>query len=269
MQDDTPKPIYTLWQLILYLLLTFALSWAALLTASSLTPDDPSTGLIILGAFGPFVAAIIVIWTGQGRQALKDWLRALFRLRVSVWLYLLGAFVLILAMALLQFGLYRVFGGRPAWDDAESPFMYLLYLIPTALLTGGNEEPGWRGFALPALRQWFSPVLAALILGVIHGAWHLPLMGNYDTNFAIYLFNIVPLTVILNWFSHRCRGAIIPVMLLHASTNVIYRFVPMPEVVLGAVGTGLFMRGVVYWLAAILIVVVTKGMVGETVEGEA
>jgi membrane protease YdiL (CAAX protease family) len=127
---------------------------------------------------------------------------------------------------------------------------------------GGNEEPGWRGFALPALLERFHPLLASIVLGVIHSAWHLPLMSHYGTTFGWYLFNLIPLTVILNWFYLKSRRSVIPVMLLHASTNVIENFIPTPMVVLGGLVTWTILRGAVYWVMAILIVIFTRGNLG-------
>jgi membrane protease YdiL (CAAX protease family) len=135
---------------------------------------------------------------------------------------------------------------------------YLAYMLPTALLSGGNEEPGWRGFALSALLERFYPVISSLILGVIHALWHLPLMDHYDTTIGWYLFNLIPLTFIFNWF-YITRYAVIPVMLLHAGVNVIGSFLPTSADVLGSLGTYVFLRGSVYWIIAIILIIVTKG----------
>jgi len=130
------------------------------------------------------------------------------------------------------------------------------------LLTGGNEEPGWRGFALPALLKRLHPVLASLILGLIHAAWHLPLMNNYGTTFGWYLFEVIPLTFILNWLYLKSHQSVIPVMLLHAGTNMIYHFIPAPAQVLLGFAAFIPIRGVVYWGMAIVILVGTKGRLG-------
>ena len=115
---------------------------------------------------------------------------------------------------------------------------------------------------VPALLERLHPVLAAAVLGVIHSAWHLPLMGHYDTTFGWFLFDVIPLTFVLNWFYLKSRKSAIPVMLLHAGTNVISSFVPTPMDVLGGLGTYMLLRGLVYWGMAITLVVVTKGRLG-------
>ncbi len=253
---------YTSRMLVLYFVLAFALTWAVLIPTLVYVPDEWQLFLIIVAAFGPFFAAVITIRKHLGSVAMRQWLRQIFNPRVAVTLYLAGAFFLPLIIGGLHYSLYRSLGGEASMASAQPLFLYPLYLIPTALLTGGNEEPGWRGFALPALLQRFHPVLAGLILGVLHSAWHLPLMSNYQTSFGWYLFNVVPLTFILNWFYLRSRYSVIPVMLLHAATNVIGTFAPTPTDVLGGFGTYMVLRGSVYWAIAIALIVATRGRLG-------
>jgi membrane protease YdiL (CAAX protease family) len=42
------------------------------------------------------------------------------------------------------------------------------------VLQGLGEEPGWRGFALPRLRQRFGPLAASVVLFPVWLCWHLP-----------------------------------------------------------------------------------------------
>jgi len=253
---------YTLRMLAMYFVLAFAITWAVLIPALSSVPEDRLTPYFIVAAFGPMLSAIITIWTNRGLTELRRWLREVFTLRMPVILYLTGAFFLPIGVGVLHYGLYRILGGEPDFKSAIPWYLYLLYLLPTALLTGGNEEPGWRAFALPVLRERFHPVLTAAILGVIHSAWHLPLMSHYDTTFGRYLFNVIPLTFILNWLYLRSRKSVIPVMLFHAGTNVIGSFLPTPMDVLGGLGTYMVLRGLVYWGIATVLTVVTKGRLG-------
>jgi len=248
--------------LVLYFVLAFGITWAVLIPALSSVPEGGLTPFFILAAFGPFLAAIITMWVGRGGAELRRWLAQIFKLRIPVVLYLAGAFFLPMAMGVLHFGLYGALGGTPDFSTAIPWYFYLLYLLPTALLTGGNEEPGWRGFALPALLERMHPLWATLILGIAHSAWHLPLMSYYDTTFGWYLFNVLPLTVILNWLYLKSRGSVIPVMLLHAGTNVIGSFLPTPEDVLDGLGTYMFLRGAVYWGMAIVLLIATRGRLG-------
>jgi membrane protease YdiL (CAAX protease family) len=260
-QNQSKNNVYKPIQIILFFVLTFLISWSFMIPWAK--GPQPRDSLPLVGAgFGPLLAAVIVIWISKGRTELRRWLGKVFRLRIPFILYLAGAFFLPFAIGGLQYGLYRVLGGEPDFSTALSWDLYPANLLLVALLLGGNEEPGWRGFALPALLKRFHPLLAAIVLGVIHSAWHLPLLSNYGTTFGWYLFNVIPLTVVLNWFYLKSRKSVIPVMLLHASTNVIDNFVPTPMVVLGGFGTAWVLRSLVYWAMAIVLVILTKGRLG-------
>jgi membrane protease YdiL (CAAX protease family) len=253
---------YSYPMLFQYFLLAFGLTWVILIPVLSFVPENQQVLFFVPAAFGPFFAAIITMWTHKGWMELGRWLRRIFTFRIPVILYLAGAFFFPIGMGILHYVLYRVLGGYHDFSGITIWYLYLLYLIPTALLTGGNEEPGWRGFALPALLERFHPILAGVILGIIHATWHLPIMRHYDTTFYWYIFNIIPLTCILNWFYLKSRGSIVPVMLLHAGTNVIGDFLPTLADVLGGLGTFMVLRGVVYWGIAIVLIIVTKGRLG-------
>jgi membrane protease YdiL (CAAX protease family) len=241
-----------------FVILTFAWTWAFLIPAVTITPEKYRTLLIIGAAFGPFLAAMATIRIFEGQDKLKRWLGTIFGFKIPAFYYLAGAFLIPLLIGGLQFVLYRGLGGAPAFRDAEPWYLYLAYLIPTALLTGGNEEPGWRGYALPILNKLTSPLLAGLILGIVHSLWHLPLMGNYETNMLRYMFNLIPLTYLFNWFYLKSRWSIWPVMLFHSGTNVIERFIPTPMDVLGTWGDGTVLRGLVYWIMAAVLIIVTR-----------
>ncbi|MCK5795460.1 MAG: CPBP family intramembrane metalloprotease, partial [Anaerolineales bacterium] len=232
----------------IFFALTFVWTWAFMIPAVSFVPENYSIFLIVISAFGPFLSAMVTTRVFDGKEKLHGWLRTIFRLKIPVYLYLAGAFLIPVLIGSLQFLAYRILGGVPDPGSADPWYMYLFALIPTALLTGGNEEPGWRGYALPVLNKLTTPLLAGLILGVVHSLWHLPLMGRYETNIFWYAFNLIPLTYLFNWFYQKSRGSIWPVMLFHAGTNVIGFFMPTPLNVLGIEGDFLVLRGIVYWI---------------------
>jgi Type II CAAX prenyl endopeptidase Rce1-like len=93
---------------------------------------------------------------------------------------------------------------------AERAPAYLATLVFVAVLGGGLEEPGWRGFALPRLEHRYTPVVATLILGLAWGVWHVPLYGP--------LGFVVPLVLAFfyTWLYNR-TGSVLLRILLHAS----------------------------------------------------
>jgi len=261
-QKQSKNNVYKPIQIILFFVLTFLISWSFMIPYANRLPQNRNLLQVVPAGFGPLLAAVIVIWISKGRTELCHWLGKIFKLRIPVILYLAGAFFLPFVIGGLQYGLYLILGGEPDFSLAKSWSDYPGELLGVALLLGGNEEPGWRGFALPALLERFHPLLATLVLGVIHSAWHLPMMNPYGVTFGWYLFNVIPLTVVCNWLYLKSRGSVIPVMLLHAGVNVIGNFIPTPLVVLGGLGTEIFLRGLVYWAMAIVLVILTKGRLG-------
>ena len=130
---------------------------------------------MVLGAFGPAVAAWIVLRTTGG--SVRAWARQILHWRVKPrwYLYALGLPVLLLvavngALALVGKDIDVSLLGQRAPS-------YLATFAFVALLGGGQEEPGWRGFALPRLQQRLTPLRATLLLAVLWGLWHLPIYG--------------------------------------------------------------------------------------------
>jgi membrane protease YdiL (CAAX protease family) len=77
------------------------------------------------------------------------------------------------------------------------------------------EEPGWRGFALPALQANRSPLTATLILGVLVSGWHLPLVFVGALG-PIGLLGTVAVTFVYAWLFNRTNGSVLMTLLFHA-----------------------------------------------------
>jgi membrane protease YdiL (CAAX protease family) len=141
---------------------------------------------------------------------------------------------------------------------AERVPAYIGTLAFVAVLGGGLEEPGWRGFALPRLQRRYTPVVATLILGLAWGVWHVPLYGP--------LGFVVPLVLAFfyTWLYNR-TGSVLLCILLHASfTPAQDHLVLLPDAVVEAqpLGTIDFVILGTYVAAALLLVGLTRGQLG-------
>lgn len=58
--------------------------------------------------------------------------------------------------------------------------VYVPMLIFLSAAGGGNEEWGWRGFALPEMLEGASAVRSTLVLGALWALWHIPLLSAAD-----------------------------------------------------------------------------------------
>ena len=76
--------------------------------------------------------------------------------------------------------LYEEFknGESSFWGYAAKEIFYSLTSFFTFLgiVLGLGEEIGWRGYLYPELKERFGKIKGVLLGGVIHGAWHFPVM---------------------------------------------------------------------------------------------
>jgi uncharacterized protein len=203
--------------LIVFFILAYVFSWWPWsLYAFGLSP----TPII---AFGPFLAAILVLALTTGKGGVVTLLRRMVRWRVRpVWyaVALLLPVAISGGAALLNVVVLGASAPSPAELGAWSglvPTFFLQLLVPG--IGGAWEEPGWRGYALPKLQGGHSALLASLILGVVWAFWHLPLMviGQIPLSDSVF---IVAWAVVLTWVFNNTNGSVLIAMLMHNMQNV-------------------------------------------------
>lgn len=238
---------------IAFVALAYTLSWLTWLPALL---GFGGAAAVVVGGLGPMVAALVVTrYTGDSVRA---WARPIARWRVPVRYYLYA-----LGLPPLLYGLVDIVLALLGYEVdpsllAERAPAYLATLVFVAVLGGGLEEPGWRGFALPRLEHRYTPVVATLILGLAWGVWHVPLYGP--------LGFVVPLVLAFfyTWLYNR-TGSILLCILLHASfTPAQDHLVLLPDdlVEAGQLGAIDFVIFGTYVAAALLLIGLTRGHLG-------
>lgn len=255
----------------LFFVLTSAVSWICWLPA--IVADGPVTeGLIFVGVWGPATAAAVV--TKLRRESVRDWLRGVFRWRVSGRWYVF-AFGLPIAMVAAVSVPFVALG-----HDLDGSLLgsrlavYLPMLVFLTIAGGGNEELGWRGFALPGLLERQSPVRATLVLGVLWAVWHLPLLGTSDDLshglsglelsfvLAATVVNIVGLSFIYTFLYSHTRSALLAV-LLHGSFNAANGTLVLRDEIEGAAYAEMqYCITVTTVVIAAFLVITTRGRLG-------
>jgi membrane protease YdiL (CAAX protease family) len=241
--------------LLVFFAIAYAWSWLAwlpgLLGVGGMVP-------LLIGGFGPLLAAVAV--TRLNGESMRAWWRPVWRWRVRARFYayalglpplLYGLINLVLALLGYRIDPSLILGRIPA---------YLGTLAFVAVLGGGLEEPGWRGFALPHLQRQHTPMVATLILGLAWGIWHIPLYGP--------LGFIVPLVLAFfyTWLYNR-TGSVLLCILLHASfTPAQNHLILLPDTVVLADGPantiGLVTLGT-YVAAVVALLILTRGRLGQ------
>lgn len=196
-----------------FFLVTFILSWvlwAPLVLVSlmeipvtdKLWPIIRFTG-IMLGAFGPLAGALFDLRRTKGKGYVRKYLNSFtdFKLGWKAYIYP----ILIFGGSTFIAWLFPEFLGEKRLSMLlPSIWVYLPCLLFMIFLGGGQEEFGWRGYALPILENKFGIWIANIILGVIWAFWHLPLWfitGTSQTymNFGGFALLMTGYSFILSW----------------------------------------------------------------------
>ena len=188
-------------------------------------PSGVGPLLIILGTFGPFLAATSIVSRASGLRGFREYLSQAFRWRVGIQWYAAALIapatirIVVILIHLAKGGSFREFSDPAAWLAVPSTFFVVL-------LIGGptGEEFGWRGFLLQRVQPIFGLLGASLVIGVISAAWHVPLFliaGTAQSHLPFLLFAVrtVALSVISTWLYNGSRRSLLMVLLFHASLN--------------------------------------------------
>lgn len=214
--------------LLAFVALTLALSWAWWYGADWLL-GGLSTITVLPGGFGPPVAALAVA-AATGR--LDELLGRLTRWRVDGRWYAL-AVLAPLGLLGVTVAIHVAAGGPLDASALGALLAYPVLLVLLALVGGGQEELGWRGYALPDLQARIGPLGASLAIGVVWAVWHYPLFAlglarNASGSFALYALLVVGLSVLFTWAYNGSGGSVPVLALFHGGINAGLGSVPVP-----------------------------------------
>jgi CAAX protease family protein len=193
--------------LVTFFALAFGIAWAFVPFGS-------------FGAFGPLLAALVVIPIVAGRAGLRELGARLVRWRVASYWYALAIGVP-LAVHLITALVQGRFSSLGLNSFTAFLMTFALRLVNPADGPLG-EEPGWRGFALPTLQgSGYSPLAATTILAVLVAGWHLPLFfleeGGLQPAVLINgLVGTVAVTFWYSWLFNRTGGSVLLVLIAHS-----------------------------------------------------
>lgn len=172
-------------KIITYIVITFAITYTfwwglALLTNRNILHSSQGlfTLLFAIGGFGPTISAILLLPEKGPRSVL----RFIFSCQKNSFWYLL--LFCVIQAAVIGLSSMELNPQLP-WYTAP------VVLLSATLVSGGNEELGWRGTMQPELEKKFPFPVAALITGCVWMMWHIPLwfiegMSHQNIHFGLY-----------------------------------------------------------------------------------
>ena len=227
-----------------FVLLAYGLAWAiwAALLGPTIkvalqdgrTPEHfTATAAVTLGMYAPALAAVLMRLF-ISKEGLRRALGPLPSLKIGLAAVLLPlAFVLILIAIVTMINVGEPTPGKPT----GSLLAILTFVgVPIGTLLAFGEEFGWRGYLLPKLLP-LGEVKAALIVGLIWGPWHLPVLIvglNYPGQpiiavLAVFLLSATLLSFLHTRFYVASGYSLIAVALLHGSLNTFSDRLTDPE----------------------------------------
>jgi len=212
---------------ITYFALTFAVSWlgAFAVAAPHLLRGEPIpkfAGLMMFPAMllGPSAVGILLTWFIDGSIGLRDLLSRMRRVRVPPRWYapLLIPPVLVLTVLFLM---------KTFVSPVFAPNRFLIG-ISFGFVAGFFEEIGWMGYAFPKMRRADNALAPAILLGLLWGTWHIPVIDYLGTStphgaywfpfFLAFAAALTAMRVLIAWIYSNTKSVLLA-QLLHASST--------------------------------------------------
>jgi membrane protease YdiL (CAAX protease family) len=217
-----------------------------------------------IATLGPFLGAFIAYRIEYG-----NW-RAVHLFPGSrsrtTWL-LLGPLLILLSMFVV-FPTLISRGGPDNWHWNASALLGIWVPMFNYNLLGGPlfEEFGWRGFLQARLQRDIAPWFAAICVGFMWAAWHLPLflVSWSSASPLTYVFIVVCLSTVMVYAFNSSGGSVLVAILMHSAFNSSSQFIgPF----LGATPTrerpsGELLIGFSFLIVAAVALAMTRGRLG-------
>jgi membrane protease YdiL (CAAX protease family) len=211
-----------------------------------------------IGVYGPLIAGFIFVTLKKKKEGIKELLRSIGKVKVHIKWY-----GIILALPFIIFLLGTLLSSPASLTNLFNSGMSLLLIFlmfVNTMFTSGLEEPGWRGYALPALQETYNANKSSIILGTVWAIWHFPfLIYLYIFQFGFpiflavlslagYIASTIGISIIYTWIYNNTKSVFI-MILLHTLLNFI------PQIMLGGVtdSAGGVFTALITWAIAIIL----------------
>lgn len=126
-----------------------------------------------MGVYGPLLGGFSATWLEKGKKGISEWWSRITKWKIKPRWYWIALLITILLAAVPV----SVLGLVNGFTANKLALWYLAVLLLIQLLGSGlGEEPGWRGFLLPRLKNRLTDDNYIWLLGLIWSGWHFPII---------------------------------------------------------------------------------------------
>ena len=229
LKTDQQKTVHFPWR---YVVLAYLLAWIfwipVILTRQDYQSSSLLIAIVLLGVFGPGIAGIVLTYVDGGKAAGRDFWQRVFDYKRIEPLWYLAIFAIWPLINLLAVGINLLLGGEPPdftflRENATQPLGLVVVLL-LYLIQAGLEELGWRGYMLDRMQIYWRPLWAALVVGIVHAFWHLPLFWmegtnqkayGFGINFIVFVLVVLASSIYETWIYNKNYRSTLAAILLH------------------------------------------------------
>ena len=208
---------------------------------------------------GPSVVGILLTWIADGRSGLRDLFSTMRRVRVPPRWYAALLIPPVLVLTVL-------FCMKTFISPVFVPNRFFIG-IGFGFVAGFFEEIGWMGYAFPKMRPADNALAPAILLGLLWGCWHIPVIDYLGTStphgiywlpfFLAFTAAMSAMRVVIAWAYTNTKSVMLAQLLHATSTGSLVVFSP-PRITAAQESLWYAVYAAALWLV-VAVVVTTYG----------